>query len=224
MKNIIICASGPAKKKRHRHLEKNKYNGEIIITDLIKKCTIPNTNLYVLIHESNGFLHKYLNRIHPKIKLIINNELTIFSTYKKALDLDGDCILVSGDLINLKIGDINKFVDTKIKSGISKYKIPWGENIKKNNLFRRGDVGEAVSFFSEEHKKEFLSDKNLKQAEKNFNLFHPNRKINYNVMNDLGLYMHFSFFYDIYTDLDYDNSKLEKGYIEFDHKIYEDND
>jgi hypothetical protein len=43
-------------------------------------------------------------------------------------------------------------------------------------------------------------------------------------MNDLGLYMHYSFFYNIYTDLNYDNSNLEKGYIEFDHKIYEDND
>ena len=224
MKNIIICASGPPKKNRRRHLEKNKYNGQIIITDIIKKCTIPNTNLYVLIHESNKFLHKYLNTIHPNIQIILNNELTILSTFKKALELKGDCILVHGDLINIKFGDINKFVDTKIKSGISKYKIPWGDNIKKNSLFRRGDAGEAISFFSEEHKEEFLSNKNYKQAEKYFKLFHPDRKINYNVMNDIGLYMHYNFFYDIYTNLNYDNSNLEKGYVEFDHKIYEDND
>ena len=53
MKNIVILAAGPSKGGRNRHLEINSLNNKIIIDDVIEKCTIENTNLYIVIDKNN---------------------------------------------------------------------------------------------------------------------------------------------------------------------------
>ena len=51
MKNIVILAAGPPKVNRERHTEINKNNGKIIIDDIIDKCTIDDTKLYIVINS-----------------------------------------------------------------------------------------------------------------------------------------------------------------------------
>ena len=49
--NIIIMCGGPPKHLRDRHLEINKINNKVIITDIIEKCSIPNSKIYVIVNN-----------------------------------------------------------------------------------------------------------------------------------------------------------------------------
>ena len=223
MINIVILASGPPKPNRERHTEINKNNNKIIIDDIIEKSIIPDTNLYILIHPDNIKLLNHIKSNHNNINIILSEDITIYSTFKKSLSIYGDCILVCGDLINLKENDIKKFVDSEYSSAICQYKIPWGNNIQGLGYIKRADIGECIIKISEHHKTTFLSENNVKKAIEFFKLFYPNKVLNPNIYNDLGTWMNYAFFFNIASDVNV-NSFDNIGTVYYEHKIYDDND
>jgi len=223
MKNIVILASGPPKPNRERHTEINKNNGKIIIDDIIDKCTIENTKLYIVI---NSKVHKLINHVkmnHKNIEILHPEDEKIHSTLKTALSIEGDCVLVCGDLINLHYGDINKFVDTEYSSAICRYKIPWGKNLIGRKYIKRSDIGECITMISEKDKKEFLDIENYNKAITYFNDFYPNKRMNEYIYNDYGTFINYAFFFDIVSNINLNNIN-NIGSILYNHKIYEDND
>ena len=223
MRNIVILASGPPKKDRERHTEINKNNGKIIIDDIIEKCRYKNTNLYIVVNKKNEKLINHLKLYHNNINILFPKDENIYSTFEMALSPKGDCILVVGDLINLQFGDIEKFLNTKLKCAICQYKIRWGKDIVGTKFIRRGDIGDCITLFSEIYKSDYLSENNVKKAEYYFNTFFPNKKINYKIYNDLGTFLNYSFFFNISSNPK-NNIDSEKGTIYYNHKVYEDND
>jgi hypothetical protein len=222
MKNIIILAAGPPKPNRERHTEINKNNNKIIIDDIIEKCKINSTKLYIVINSKNIILMNHIKSKHDNVNILIPKE-TMFDTLNIALSVSGDCILVMGDLVNLQDNDIKKFVNTEYSSAICRYKIRWGPDIVGKNYIRRGDIGDAITLISEEHKKEFLSDNNYNKAITYFKDFYPNKLINYNIQNDIGTYMNYSFFFKIWGNKNI-NSDNSIGSIYYEHIVYSDND
>ena len=224
MKNIVILAAGPPKPSRERHTEINKNNKKIIIDDIIEKCRIENTSLNIVVHPDNSKLLDHIRNNHKNINILFPEDYKIYSTFKKSLSVSGDCILVSGDLINLKKGDVKKFVDSKYVSAICRYKIPWGGNLVGiNGIVKRSDIGECITMISEEHKPLFLSDANVNNAIKYFKSFYPNRDINPYIYNDMGTFLNYSFFFSIASNNNV-NSTDNIGTVYFEHIIYEDND
>tara|TARA_B100001057_G_scaffold499014_1_gene608019 strand:+ start:303 stop:974 length:672 start_codon:yes stop_codon:yes gene_type:complete len=223
MKNIIILAAGPPKPNRERHTEINKNNGKIIIDDIIDKCTIENTKLYIVINPKVKKLINHIQKNHKNIEILYPEDEKIYSTLKTALSIKGDCILVSGDLINLQYGNINKFVDTEYKAAICKYKIRWGQNIIGTNYIRRSDIGDCTMLIGEKYKEYYLSNTNLKKAINYFKDFYPNKIINECVQNDIGTHLDYSFFFKIWSNENIDNFE-DIGTIYFENIIYQDND
>ena len=223
MINIVILASGPPKPNRERHTEINKNNNKVIIDDIIEKSIIPNTNLYIIIHPDNTKLLDHINSYHKNINILFSEDKTIYNTFKKSLSVSGDCILVCGDLINLKENDIKKFVDSKYASAICQYKIPWGNNIQGNGYIKRSDIGECIIKISEQHKSIFLGDNNVNNAIKFFKLFYPNKVLNPYIYNDLGTWMNYSFFFNIASNIHVNNFD-NIGTVFYEHNVYDDND
>tara|TARA_Y100000114_G_C11762636_1_gene330781 strand:- start:648 stop:3368 length:2721 start_codon:yes stop_codon:yes gene_type:complete len=226
-KNIIILAAGPPKPARNRHLE--IFRGKPLIENIIQECDILNTTLHVVISAQNTELKQWLENNYNQINIIHPEDDKVISTFKAALSVDGDCIMVAGDLINIKKDDLEKFALSSYKSATCHYHTPWGAHIKskKGNLIRRADVGDCISMISQDHKKQFLSLENLKRAEHLFNLFYPGGN-QYNEMNeywynDVGTFMSFAFFENIWSNPDCNHNE-DKGAISFNKKIYEDND
>ena len=222
MKNIVILAAGPPKPNRERHTEINKNNNKVIIDDIIEKSTIQNTKLYIVIHHDNSKLLNHIKSNHVNVNILIPKE-TMLDTLNTALSVPGDSILVMGDLINLQENDIKKFVDTEYLSAICRYKIRWGRDIIGKNYIRRGDIGDAITLISEQHKKEFLSDNNYNNAIRYFKDFYPNKLINYNIQNDIGTHMNYAFFFKIWGNKNI-NSDNSIGSIYYEHIVYADND
>ena len=225
-KNIIILAGGPPKKGRNRHLE--LYSGEHIIDRVIKKCKIPNTKLYIIIDKENIELRNHiLSKWSLDLSIIIPEDKKIYSTFKSALSIEGDCIMVLGDLIGLQEGDIERFVNSEYKSATCQYQHSWGSHInsQSGNLLRRADCGDAISLISHEHKKEFLESKNYKDL---FYKFYPNGNqyegMNENWYNDVGTFLSYSFFFEIWSNPEWCHKDNEKGAILFNHIVYKDND
>ena len=223
MKNIVILAAGPPKPNRERHTEINKNNGKIIIDDIIDKCTIENTKLYIVINSKVEKLINHIKTHHKNIEILHPEDEKIHSTLKTALSIDGDTILVFGDLINLQYGDVNKFVDTEYNAALCRYKYPWGPNIVGKNYIRRSDIGDAITLIGEKYKKTFLSDENLKNAINYFKNFYPYNNINYNSQNDIGTHLDYSFFFKIWSNENI-NEYEDIGTIYYEHIVYEDND
>ena len=224
MKNIVILAAGPPKPNRERHTEINKNNKKIIIDDIIEKCRIENTSLNIVVHPNNLKLQNHIKNNHNDINILFPEDDTIYSTFKKSLSVTGDCVLVCGDLINLKNDDVKKFVDSKYISALCRYKTPWGNNlISSNGIVKRFDIGECITMISEEHKPIFLSDANVNNAIKYFKYFYPNRNINHYIFNDMGTFLNYSFFFNIASNINV-NSSDNIGTVYFEHIIYEDND
>ena len=224
MKNIVILAAGPPKIGRNRHLETNQNNGEIIIDDVIQKCIIKDTNLYIVIDGSNTELNSYVSTNH-NITILTPKDRKIYSTLELALSMKGGCVLVLGDLVGLQDGDIKRFVDSEFKSVTSQYKQPWGNHIPSytGNLIRRGDCGDCIQMIAEEHKDEFLSEDTLKGAKDSFHKF--NRKdMNEYWQNDYGTFMSYTFFNEIWSNPNWTPSDNSKGTIVFEHQVYADND
>ena len=223
-KNIIILAAGPFDEHRIRHLEKN--NGEIIISKLINQCNILDINPYIVINKKNFILKSYLIDNHKNIKILSPIDDKIINTFKVALSIDGDAILIVGDLINLKSEDIYKFFNTKYRAAICKYHIPWGNDIVSINrdYIRRGDVGDCIMMIGNEYKDLFLGNKNYERALELFQLFNKeSRNINEYIYNDIGTYMTYAFFEKIWGERG-SVSHGKKGLISFKNQIYLDND
>ena len=222
MKNIVILAAGPPKGSRNRHLE--VFEGEILIDKVISRCRVDDTDLYVVVDSSNDALIKHLSNIdnvttlHPK-------DQKIYSTFEVALSVSGDCVMVAGDLISLREGDVNKFVNSEHRSATCKYANPWGANPKsvKGSMVRRADVGDCINMIAEEHKDEFLSDANYQRALTIYDNFYGYRTINPYFYNDIGTFMSFAFYEGIWSDPAID-SVNGKGLVLFHHNIYNDND
>ena len=220
MKNIVILAAGPPKPNRNRHLE--IFEGEVLIDRVIGKCRVDGTKLYVVINKDNNQLKAHLQALND-VEILYPEDERIYSTFKVALSVDEDCILVCGDLIELQSGDIEKFVNSNFKSAICKYAHPWGNNIIQKGMIRRADVGDCVNMICQEHKKEFLGKDNLYKVEALWKVFFDDTPMNPYVYNDVGTFMSYSFYHDLWSDPKVD-SKGDKGLIFFNHLIYKDND
>jgi hypothetical protein len=220
MKNIVILAAGPPKPNRNRHLE--TYNGQKIIDTVIERCTIENTNLYVVVDNKNTEL---INHIKDRVKLLYPKDGKIYSTFESALSIEGDTIMVVGDLVGLREGDINRFVESKYKSATCTYKYHWGPPIISNypNLLRRGDCGDCISMIAQDHKEEFLGTDNQVKCKWLFKQFYPDRNIDHEIYNDVGTFMSFAFFLKIWSN-PLCKAFVDIGSIYFEHKVYADND
>lgn len=224
MKNVVILAAGPPKVGRNRHLEVNPSNQTIIIEDIIDKCRLKDTNLFVVISKENIVLKEYLQTIE-NLEIITPKDDKIYSTFESALSVKGDVIMVCGDLINLRKGDVDKFADSEYDSATCVYDIPWGDSISSNTpgLYRRGDVGDCMGMISEKHKKLFLSEDIYESSKKYYKKFNPASEMNEYVYNDVGTFMSFSFFKKIWSDKNC-NSFENIGSVKFNHRVYLDND
>ena len=220
-RNIVILAAGPPKPGRERHTEINKRNNKIIIDDIIDKCTIENTKLYIVINPKNTILINHVKKYH-KIEMLFPKDEKIYSTFSTALSLKGDCILVCGDLINLQHGDINKFVDTHLNAALCRFKHRWGPDIVGENIIRRSDIGDCITLIGEKYKNYYLSNKNVELAIQYFHKFYK-RNINHYVYNDIGTHLDYSFFFRIWSDKSI-NEYDDIGTIFFEHIVYDDND
>ena len=223
MKNIVILAAGPPKNNRNRHLE--VFNNQILISSVIESCTIENTNLYVVVNSKNIELENYIKSLEAGITILKPDNNSIQSTFKTALSVSGDCIMVCGDLINTSKKDIMKFVNTEYDSALCHYKMPWGQNIisSDNSLIRRSDIGDCIVKISEDSKSYFLGEENYRNAILNFKKFYPYKILNENVYNDIGTHLMFSFFKEIWSKPGTMSSK-NIGVVTFENKIYQDND
>ena len=224
--NIIILCGGPPKHNRDRHLEINKYNNKIIISDIINKCKVKDTTLYIVIYKDNKKLIKFIKKNHKFVKILLTKTLKMLNTFEIAFSIPGNTIIVLGDLLNLKYGDINKFVDSKIKSIVCKYKIPWGQDINNNNIVIKANIGTPVLKIHKDHKKKFLSKNNIIIAKKYFNKCYPKKIWNDNINNHLYTWLVYTFFINQFTNTMYNKKNLDfdKGFIKFEHTIYDDND
>ena len=220
MKNIVILAAGPPKPNRNRHLE--IFEGEVLIDRVIGTCKVDGTKLYVVINKDNNQLKAHLQALND-IEILYPEDERIYSTFKVALSVYGDCIMVAGDLIGLQSGDIEKFVNSNFKSAICKYAHPWGNNIIQKGMIRRADVGDCINMICQEHKEEFLSNDNRDKAQDLWSIFFEGATMNPYIYNDVGTFMSYSFYHNLWSDPKTD-SRGEKGLISFNHNIYNDND
>ena len=226
MKNIVILAAGPPKPNRNRHLE--LFDGELLIDRVINNCRVDNTRLYVVVNKANEQLQNHVNSLQ-NVEVLIPEDEKIRSTFKTALSMPGDCILVCGDLVRLRPGDIEKFIDSKFDSAICRYQEAWGPDLRSHGgLVRRSDMGDCINMIAQRHKEFFLGDVNYERSVSYFKEFYPNAEINEYVYNDIGTHMTYSFFKPIWGDARHPgrrkNSHKNIGTIYFDHKVYEDND
>lgn len=224
MRNIVILAAGPPKPNRERHTEINKINGKIIIDDIIDKCTIENTKLYIVINSKVEKLINHVKTYHKNIEILHPEDEKIHSTLKTALSIEGDCILVFGDLINLQYGDVNRFVDTEFNAALCRYKHRWGPNVIGQHYIRRSDIDPSIYLIGEKYKKQYLSNENLKKAINYFkDLRGPYSIINDGVQNDIGTHLNYSFFFKIWSNENI-NEYDDIGTIYYEHTVYADND
>lgn len=227
MKNIIILAGGPPKPNRNRHLE--IFRGQPLMKCILQECDVLNTTTHVVMSQKNIDLKNWVKENYPDVGILPTADEKVSSTFKAALSPPGDCIMVCGDLINLKKADLERFVLSKYKSATCHYKIPWGAHVKSRaeNLIRRADVGDCISMVAEEHKSEFLSQETSKRATELFQCFYPGgnqyKGMNEYWYNDVGTFTSFAFFEKIWSNPTC-NSYEDRGIISFDKKIYEDND
>ncbi len=225
-----------------RHLE--TVNGIPLISRLIQRCTVENTKLYVAVHPRNFILINHLKNCHPSVELLYPQDETMYSTYKIALVPDGDCIMVCGDLVGVRYGDVDKFVHSSCSSALCRGPLLegglWEEHWKsfKGNV-RRIDLGTYITMIGQSHKEEFLGGYN--KLEEYFDEFGgfggiyacrpdegkriPLNSENFNENKNWHVdgCMHYTFFNKIFSNPDL-NSDGEKGTVYFEHFIGADND
>lgn len=219
--NIIILCGGPPKRGRQRHLE--KINGEPLIKKLIDACSIKNTNLNIVVHKANIKLIDYIKKFNNVCILKVNNEY-VNSTITKALSVNGDCVLVCGDLINVDKDDILKFINTDYKCALCRYKIPWGANIKRNGFIRRSDIGDCIVKISQKYKEQYLSHELWDKAKYYLLKFYPKKvPIDMKSWNWIMTHVNYAFFYEIWSNVKLNNYQ-DKGTVYFEKIVYADND
>ena len=220
--NIIILAAGPPKPNRVRHLE--VFGGKPLIDSVIEKCRVDNTKLYIVVDKENVELTNHVWDLQIQThQILMTKDKEIYSTFEAALSPEGDCIMVCGDLIGLREGDVKRFVDSEYECALASYpKFNWG-GVRRVDLVRRGDVGDCINKISQKHKSDFLSEENLNNALKYHEMFYPARTPSKFVYNDIGTHMTYAFFKEIWGNPDC-NSFGEKGLVFFDHQVWKDND
>ena len=222
MKNIVLLAAGPPKPNRNRHLE--VFENQKLIDRNISRCRVDGTTLYVVVNKNNDELLEHLKSV-DNVTVLTPESDEIRSTFETALQPHGDCVMVSGDLINLREGDIQKFVDSKFKSATCRYATPWGADVfaTDGSLRRRADVGDCVNMISQGDKEKFLSHENYELAISLYDKFYGGRKINPYWYNDIGTFTSFAFYGDLWSTPNL-NEQGTSGLILFEHEIYKDND
>lgn len=228
MTNLVILAAGPPKPNRNRHLE--LYNNTPIISRLINSLpTGDNFTPHVIINNKNDELIKYLGLNHPTVALLFPKDEKIFSTFVEALRPRGDCILICGDMLDLRQQVVEDFARSPLTSCSCKYSQPWGENFKsiKNSIIRRGDVGDVLQKIGKQDKREFLSDEIHNRALELFYDFYPNGNqfvgLNPYEYNDVGTFTSFAFYEAFWSNPECDELG-SRGLIEINYPIYADND
>ena len=224
--NIVILCGGPPKKNRQRHLE--LFKGKILINKILDECHIENTSLHVLINKKNLKLIEHVKNYNNKNKNVNVNILIVEddyskSTIKKAISVNGDCLLIAGDLIDLKKKDILKFVNSKYEDCLCRYKQSWGNNIIGKNVLRRSDIGDCLLKISEKNKKNYFNDDSWNKAIDTYKLFYPNNEINFKNWNDIPTHLDYLYFQEIWGNIGVNEFK-NKGTVYFKKKIYNDND
>ena len=226
-KNIVILAGGPPKPNRNRHLE--PFKGKPLINNLLDECDIENTKTYVVASSENADLIDHVKQSYPHVQVLNPEDDKIRSTFKAALSIDGDCVLVCGDLVNVSKNDLEKFILSEHTSATCHYQQPWGNHVRSSDgeAVRRADVGDCISMIGQEHKEQFLSEENYNKAKLLFKSFYPqgnqHSDMNEYWYNDVGTFTSFAFFEELWGTPNC-NSLGKKGLVSFNHKIYEDND
>ena len=226
-KNIVVLAAGPPKPNRNRHLE--TFKGKPLINNLLDECGVENTKAYVVVSKKNNELAEHIKSEYPSVGLLFAEDDRIRSTFNAALSLEGDCIMIAGDLVNVSKNDLEKFVFSEYRSATCHYQQPWGAHIssKTGNMLRRADIGDCIMMIGEEHKEEFLSEANLARGKELFAHFYPsgNQYDGWNDYwyNDAGTFTSFAFFEKLWSTPNC-NSDDTKGLVSYNHRIYEDND
>ena len=227
---------------RLKHLE--TVNGTPLITRLIERCTIKDTNLYVAIHPRNFILINHIKACHPSVKIIHPPEETMYSTYETVLDISGDSIMVEGDLVGVRYGDVNKFVSSPHYSAVCRGPFLegglWEQHWRswKGNI-KRVDLGPYITMIGESHKEEFLKGyDNLREYFDEFGGFggiytcrpDEGKRVPFNSENfnsnknwHVGSCMVYTFFKKIFSNPQI-NTDGDKGTVDFDHFIGKDND
>ena len=226
--NLVILAAGPPKPNRNRHLE--IYQNQPLISNIINN--LPQDEVYkvhVVVNKNNDQLIDYLKKYHPLVNVIYPKDEKIRSTFEVALKNEGPCILICGDSLNVKTEVIQDFINSPLKSCSCHYKTPWGNDYfsSKNNIRRRGDVGDVIQKIGQDHKKEFLSEGLYKKAVELFYEFYPNgnhfSKIDEYHYNDIGTFTSFVFYENLWSEPGAQSTGT-KGLITINYNIYEDND
>jgi len=238
--NLIILAAGPPKTDRNRHTQTshgssllgkliNYLKGKNTVEKIVQTCNYLNYKPYVIVNKNNLELVDCLNKNKNKIsKIIFPEDEKIHSTFKAALNIKGDCVMIAGDLIDLPANELQKFILTKYASASCLYKQKWGKTIFSidKKLIRRTDVGDSVQKISEKHKHIFLSKENLSKAIEYFYKFYPNGNNSYGLdeysYNDIGTFMSYSFYFEIWSDYKIDEIS-DKGLVSVNN-IHSDND
>jgi hypothetical protein len=227
---------------RLKHLE--TVNGTPLITRLIERCTIKDTNLYVAIHPRNFILINHIKACHPSVKIVHPPEETMYSTYETVLDISGDSIMVEGDLVGVRYGDVNKFVSSPHYSAVCRGPVLegglWEQHWRswKGNI-KRVDLGPYITMIGESHKEEFLKGyDNLREYFDEFGGFggiytrrpDEGKRVPFNSENfnsnknwHVGSCMVYTFFKKIFSNPQI-NTDGDKGTVYFDHFIGQDND
>lgn len=225
MKTVAILCGGPPKPNRNRHLEIK--NNKSCISHVIDACIFPNTKVCVVLYYKNTELKSYIEDKYKNVKILESKDLTMLTTFNLALNEDtNDTLIIAGDLWNINKDNVLKFLNSPYKSAMYRLKVPWGRNLVSldRTLIRRGDVGDSLLLIAEEHKKEYLSEQNIKQAIHYFNKFYS-KKFDMNWGNYLWTWMDYSFFFDISSSrAGRNNIGTDKGTIYIEELVYLDND
>ena len=227
MINISILAAGPPKPGRQRHLE--LLNGVPLISEIINKCTAPESKVHVVVNKDNSILIDYIEKCNdspeaPSAEILFPKDETIYSTFESALSPEGDCIMVCGDLVNLRDGDVQRFVDSPLSSAICRYKQAWGEHlVSPQGSIRRADMGDCICLVSEKDKEELLGDENYNKALGYLKEFYPDQPVNFESYNDIGTHLNYAFFKEVWGNPNV-NSTGTRGNLYFEHVVYADND
>ena len=223
MKTIAILASGPPKPGRNRHLE--LFKKKPCISHIIENCSIKDVKISVIISNKNIDLKNYLNQNHKDVIILETTDNSMKTTYEVAFNQDtNDTLIVAGDLWNLKRKNVIKFINSEYDSAIYKLKTPWGSDLvsSKREYIRRSDIGDSLVLISQKHKKEYLSDDNIKKAKYYFKKFYPRKIFDINQGNHLWTWLDYVFFFEISSSKNKSVNSIgkEKGTIYIEDLIY----
>lgn len=228
---INILASGPAHRPgTNRFLEKFSCpvdnTTKPLIDIIINACMHDNIETRVIVNEQNSALINHVREYFNNIKIIFPADLKMLSTFKCVFQDHDDHILVAADLVGLVSSDIKKFIDTKYRCAIMKYKHRWApHNILSpcGKYTRRSDIGDAILKIGSEYNDIYMSEKNQVASKQFYKIFFPHNTLRENMANDVWTWMDYSFFRDIWGNQHCDEFR-DVGVINFDKPIWEDND